>query len=81
MTKVDNDIIFYAFRYALGRMTYVVQEVSDYLVNNWEEIEPDTRSQIQQDIKEAMVQGKAGWDIDQKIWQKVLDLPVKEGNE
>ncbi len=36
--EFNEDITFYAFRYALGRMTYAVKDVTEYLIENWDKI-------------------------------------------
>ena len=81
MSKVDNDIIFYAFRYALGRKTYAVKDVSDYIVNHWEEIDPLTQQLIWGEIDEAIKRGEAGMSVDELAWARILELLVKEGTK
>ena len=60
-----------AFRYALGRQTYVVQEMVVELQANWERMKP-YQHQIQEDIRMAIDTGQAGMDMDVKEWTKIL---------
>jgi len=69
-----TDILFYAFRYALGSMTYAVSTVVDELVRNWDEFEVHTQDLIKQEIIDAISDGKAGMEMDINEWRRVLDL-------
>lgn len=65
-------IIISAERYALGRMTYIVELTVNYIL---QEIEEDKLSDscldvIRKDIKEAK---NYGMDCDKKLWLKLLD--------
>lgn len=65
-------IIISAVRYALGRMTYIVEITVNYIL---EEIENDELSDrcldvIRKDIKEAK---DYGMEFDKKLWLKLLD--------
>lgn len=76
LTALEHNIIFYAFRYALGRQTYAPSEVVGYLETYWQDIPTMIRHKIQEEIRQAIVRGEAGADIDVKTWKKVLDLEV-----
>lgn len=67
-----DDIVFYAFRYALGRKTYATYLVSKYLQLHWDELKEHTRELIQKDIREAIESGNAGMKMDEKEWGKLL---------
>lgn len=41
--NLSEDILFYAFRYALGRMTYAVSTVADEIILHAHEIDRKTR--------------------------------------
>ena len=71
MTK--EDILFYAFRYALGRMTYAVHEVASEIIRNEASISPEMRALMIQEIAEAIEKGNAGMDMDAREWQRVAD--------
>lgn len=74
---LDEHILFMAFRYALGRMTYVVSEVADTLIKKWPEISPKYQELIHQEIKKAIADKNAGMDMDVQQWLKVLKMPLK----
>ena len=69
---MNDDIVFYAFRYALGRKTYAVGIVVDYILGNWDLLKPATKGLIQAEIEEAIEKGNAGMEIDVKEWTKIL---------
>ena len=67
-----EQIVISAVRYALGRMTYIVEITVNYIL---EEIENDKLSDrcldvIRKDIKEAK---DYGMEFDKKLWLKLLD--------
>ena len=71
--KQDYELILLAaFRYALGRKTYMVSAVVDYLWVQWYDISGKLRIQIQKEIKEAIKGGNAGMDMDVKQWERLL---------
>ena len=73
--EIDNKhIIFWAFRYALGRMTYAVDEVVEYLIFNWDKMSVETKEQIQKEIREAIKKKNIGMDCDKLNWERILKL-------
>lgn len=71
MTDYEHMIVS-AERYALGRMTYIVEITVNYIL---EQIENDTLSDscldvIREDIKSAK---NYGMECDKKLWIKLLD--------
>lgn len=50
---IPDWMIISSFRYALGRMTYVVGEVSGWLVDNWEDLNPEPKEIIAKELAEA----------------------------
>lgn len=75
--RVDSDILFYAFRYALGRMTYAVSTVAESIIKNWDELDVNRQSLIHKEIQEAFDNNNYGMEMDKNTWQKVLNLKVK----
>jgi len=73
----DTSIIFYAFRYALGRKTYAVNDVVAAIISVWDTLPPTDQLLYHREIKEAIALGKAGMDMDVKEWKKILDFKVK----
>ena len=70
----NSDILFFAFRYALGRKTYVVSQVSDHIIKHWDEIPTKDQIQMKEEIREAMRMGRSGWLVDQDAWERILEL-------
>ena len=77
MNSTDENILVFAFRYALGRKTTAPGIVADVLINRWNDLKPHTQIQVQREIGSAMAMGEAGSSCDLDTWQKVLALPVK----
>lgn len=84
--NMNSEIIFYAFRYALGRKTYAVSDVVSYIIEHWHEINIRERSAMKKEIEKAIYSDHAGMDIDVEEWKKILELqddfisPVIEEN-
>jgi hypothetical protein len=78
--ELDTDIIIYAFRYCLGRETYSVLTMTEFLTKNWHELTPHQQSLIKREIKEADSNpGYGGYglgnpNIDRPKWLKILEL-------
>jgi hypothetical protein len=76
---VDSDILlFCAFRYALGRRTYVVGTIASIIAANWKNLSVDQRQSYQKEIREAIAHNRAGMDMDVMEWEKLLDLKSGE---
>ena len=71
---VNNHMVVFAFRYALGRRTGAVKVVVDQLSDLWLKLPHTDRTQIKQEIRRAIDQGEAGSDCDILEWQTVLEL-------
>jgi hypothetical protein len=65
--------LMYAFRYALGRMTYAVGDVADTLIANRDRLTADWREQIIRDIDQAIELGAAGHQCDVDRWTQVKE--------
>lgn len=70
-------IIISAVRYALGRMTYIVNLIVNYVLKDIEENKLSKRclSVIKQDIEYT---NDLGMECDKKDWQRLLDRIEKE---
>lgn len=62
-----------AFRYALGRKTYVVREVVDCLIKHRKKLDTVTKNLICKEIKYATEEGWAGMFMDVKDWKRVVE--------
>jgi len=79
---LDEEILFFAFRYALGRKTYgrktyVVPVVVDTLIEHWDNMDKRHKTIIQKEIVTAMDYGYIGIQYDKEQWQKILNLKIK----
>jgi len=70
--NLSEDILFYAFRYALGRMTYAVSTVADEIIQHAHELDPKIRHIMITDIQKAITENAAGMEMDRKDWERVL---------
>ena len=74
---LDEDItLVCAFRYALGRMTYVVSSVCNEIERQVNSIPPKTRRQFIMEIDEAVENQQAGMMIDVERWHKCKSILV-----
>lgn len=78
MQNVDPLMLLCAFRYSLGRMTYITSTCADWLVRYWDCLSPYWQKQTHDEIKEAIELNRAGMDCDVASWKRILELPIKE---
>ena len=79
-TKVPDGhdlIVNAAVRYALGRKTYIVSAVCDYIVENWEIIPDRCKEVIATDIREQKEEW-LGHECDRVQWYALLEMIEKE---
>lgn len=74
----DNMELVYlaAFRYALGRMTYIVDSIIHELIIA--ELSDETKKLMVREIKEALAMDHTGAECDKKNWIRLKDKLVKE---
>jgi len=73
--KSDEDymLIIFAMRYTLGRQSYAVGVVTDYLLKIADCVDPKFKEAVIKEVKEAIENGRAGDEmIDVPLWKKVL---------
>lgn len=69
--ELNEDIaIVCAFRYALGRMTYVVDSVASEIERNIERVSTKSLHLIRKEISEALKANHAGMQMDVERWEK-----------
>jgi hypothetical protein len=78
MIKVENITLICAFRYALGRRTYIVGIITDELKRNWKNLTEVQQILIQREIKDAIEEEYIGDKCDQQEWQTILNLKIRE---
>lgn len=68
-------LLFCAFRYALGRQTYVVGTIADIIKANWKHMPQSRRDMFRKEIEEAIEKGYAGSvNIDVPEWLSILHM-------
>jgi hypothetical protein len=78
----DDLMVLAAFRYCLGRKTYIVSECCNWLIDNWNNFEFDVRRTIQEELEACFKRDDAdracgntnkilGWDCDREDWERV----------
>jgi hypothetical protein len=78
---VDDEImLFCAFRYALGRKTYVVSTVANRMISKFNEIDPINRKKYVEEIDVAEKNNDLGWDCDINDWLRVRALFTPENH-
>lgn len=75
--NLPEDILFYAFRYALGRMTYAVNEVATEIIRHADKLHENIKGLMIREIEEAIAKGQAGMAMDVNRWEEVLDALKK----
>ena len=73
---MNSDILFYAFRYALGRMSYCVHTVVNEIISNWITLDRGDQMLYQKEIRKAISGGRAGMKMGVESWELVLELEV-----
>lgn len=80
--RVDDTVIVSAFRYCLGRQSYIVGSFCEWLVTNWPKIDERSRLLIQRELDQAFADedsGKFTYKLlgdacDRQEWGKVRAL-------
>ncbi len=67
-----GDILLSAFRYSLGRKTYMVSSIQQVLIGAWDNL-GHLQDIICKEIDVKILSGTAGMEMDVKMWQRVLD--------
>lgn len=70
---LDDALVLYATRYALGQPRYAVGEVTDYLLAYWDNLAPKTQFVIRTDIAHAIKLDRPWTVADRKAWERVLE--------
>lgn len=85
-SALQRSVVVSAFRYALGRSSYVVIDTAEALKETASMFPKHQRFQIVNEIDIAIRAGKAGMPMDVKVWREVqvfyrkLDEPVADSN-
>lgn len=68
-----NTLLICSFRYALGRMTYVVSEVVDIIIRHKKELHASAKLLMIREIKWALDHNQAGLQCDREEWERLLN--------
>lgn len=73
-TRWQNHLmIIAAFRYCLGRQSYIVLECVEWLSEWWNDIHEATKACIIEEIEDALENDNAGDVCDRELWRSFLD--------
>ena len=81
MTQLNDNmqaILFYAFRYVLGRSTYAVLDVVEEIVRYWGCLAQRHKDLMVKEIKEAIEKERYGMEIDKDQWMRILQLEKED---
>lgn len=68
-------LVIGAFRYALGRQTYVVNETVEWMIANWATVSDKAKAVIRRDLKEATDEDlRLGGEIDKREWLRLWEV-------
>lgn len=70
--NIPDWMIIGATRYAMGRMTYIVQDTCDWLVLNWERLPNTVTSIISRDLEEAFEQDDRAREKDTELLSEAV---------
>ena len=71
--NLTNDLmIMAAFRYCLGRQTYIVSTCISWLRDIWEDLQEGCQNTILRDIAQALMEDSAGSRMDWEAWQEFM---------
>ena len=73
-TDDDRLVLIAAFRYALGRMSYMPSVVAWVIRGCWNDLPEHDRKLIKREIAEAIDRGHAGMACDVNTWRGVLEM-------
>ncbi|MEK0411951.1 MAG: hypothetical protein RJA03_464 [Pseudomonadota bacterium] len=66
-----NDLMVCAFRYALGRRSYITYTISDLLIKHKDKLFAQSKESILKDIKKAFDTNDYGMEMDKEVWIKL----------
>ncbi len=68
-----------AFRYCLGRRTYIVSDCVRWIIRWWETFHPQTKALMVKEVHEAIKLDRAGDACDLSEWVKITKLDPYKG--
>ena len=74
---MNENILFYAFRYALGRKTYAVNEVIEEILKNKDNLLKKTKLSMIKEIDHNEMCELLGHEYDKKQWLELRKTLIK----
>ena len=71
--KVSELTLVASFRYALGRRTYIVSEVVENILKNWNNLSQNMKIKMKEEIKEVIENNTFGDQIDLENWKQIVE--------
>lgn len=71
----EENVLHFALRYALGRMSAAPSIVVDEIERKWPRIRKGTRDQLKREVAEAIRTNSAGHACDVATWRRIENLP------
>lgn len=76
----ETIILLCAFRYALGRKTYVVSTVSEEILRRWDILTPADKILFAKEILEHEKRfGSLGMKCDAEDWNRIVKKAIEDG--
>lgn len=73
-----NLMVLAAFRYCLGRRTYIVSSCVDWLIKYWDAIDQNTKNIILKETQEAIEKEWAGDKCDERNWKQLMKHAIQK---
>lgn len=71
MIELEQDILIYALRYALGRQTYAVNDVIMAISTNWKNLSDNVKLIIREDIRKHLLNLNQDFDTCYNDWKNL----------
>ena len=73
----DQEVmVIAAFRYCLGRMTYIVKDCCDWLIEQWPEFSQRTKELIQKELEKEFARDDVARERDEKYSPYLYCFPL-----
>jgi len=75
MIKINNEetLTAAAFRYALGRSSYIVSSVVEDIIENIDNINNTHLKRMKEEIEEAINENRIGMKMDKRMWLSLIE--------
>lgn len=66
-----NDLMVCAFRYALGRRSYITHTIAELLIKHKDKLFAQSKETVLKDIQVAFDTNNYGMEMDRAVWEKL----------